>query len=72
MGRVVDHCFDVGGIVIELLGGDASIVVVKKLENDRDKWCYFSGDGFAKGGEVFGVDGLDYLLDEGSLEKQSL
>ena len=49
--------------------GDASIVVVKKLEDCWDEWCNFSGDGVAKGGNIFGVDGLDDLLDEGSFEK---
>ena len=69
MGRILDHCFDGGGLDVKFLGGDASIVVVKKLEDGRDDWCNFSGDGVAKGGEIFGVDSLDDLLDEGSFEK---
>ena len=64
MGRIVDHCFDGGGIVVNLLGGDASIVVVKKLEYYWYEWCNFSGDGVGKVGEIFGVDGLDDLFDE--------
>ena len=52
-----------------MLWGDASIVAVKKLEDGWDEWCNFSGDWVAKGGELFGVGGLDDLLDEGSSEK---
>ena len=29
----------------------------------------FSSDGVVKGGEIFGVDGLDDLLDEGSFDQ---
>ena len=50
-------------------GGDASIAVVKKLEDGRDEWCNLYGVGVAKGGKIFGVDGLDCLLYEGSFEK---
>ena len=64
MGRIVDHCFDGGGLVVNFMGGDESIVVVKKLEDGQDKWCDFSGDRVAKGGGIFGVDGLDDILDE--------
>ena len=49
--------------------GDTSVIVVKELKDGRDEWCNFSCDGVAKGGEIFGVDGLDDLLDEGSIEK---
>ena len=52
-----------------MLGGDTSVVVVKKREDSRDKWCNLSCDGVAKGGDIFGVDGIDDLLDEGSFEK---
>ena len=69
MVRILDHCFDDSGPVVNLLGGDASIVVVKKLEDGRDEWCNLYGDGVAKGGKIFGVDGLDDLLDKGSFEK---
>ena len=69
MGRIVDHCFDGGGFVVKLLGINASIVVVKKLKDGRDEWCDLSGDGVAKGGKIFVVDGLNDLLDEGLLEK---
>ena len=65
LGRIIDHCFDGGGIVVKLLQGDLSIVVVKKLEDSWDEWCNFSGDGVAKSGKIFRVDGLDDLLDEG-------
>ena len=68
MGPIVDHCFDGGGLFVKLLGGDASIFVVKKLEDGRDGWCNLSGDGVVKGGEIFGVNGLDDLLDEGSFK----
>ena len=69
LGLIVYHCFDGGGLVVKLLGGDLFVVVVKKLEDDWDEWCDLSGDGVAKAGELFGVDGLDDLLDEGSFEK---
>ena len=69
MGRIVDNFFNGGGLVVKLLGGDASIVVVKKIEDSWDEWCNFSGDGVAKAGEISGFDGLDDLLDEGSFEK---
>ena len=55
-----------------MLGGDASVIVVKELEDGWDKWCDLSRDGVAKGGKIFGVDGFDDLLDEGSLKKKSL
>ena len=42
---------------------------MKKLKDGWDEWCNFSGDGVAKGGEIFGVDGFDNMLDEGSFEK---
>ena len=52
-----------------MLGGETFIFVVNKLKDGRDEWCNFSGDGVAKGGEIFGIDGLDDLLDKGSFEK---
>ena len=52
-----------------MLWGDASIVVVHELKDGRDEWRNFSGDGVAKGGEIFGVDGLDDFLDEGSFKQ---
>ena len=51
------------------MGGDASIIVVEKLEDGRYEWCNFSGDGVAKGGKIFGFYGLNDLLDEVSFEK---
>ena len=60
---VINHCFDGGGIVVKLLGGDTSVIVVKELEDGRDEWCNFSCDGISKGGDLFGVNGLNYLLD---------
>ena len=42
---------------------------MQELKNGRDEWHNFSSDGVAKGGEIFGVDGLDYLLDEVSFEQ---
>ena len=48
---------------------DRNVVVVKKLEDGRDEWCKISGDRSAKGGKIFGVDGLKNMLDEGSFEK---
>ena len=72
LGRTVNHCFDGGGLVVKFLGDDMSVVVVKKLEDGRDEWCNFSGDGVAKGGKICGVNGLDDLLDEGSFEEYSL
>ena len=55
-----------------MLGGDASVIVVKLLEDGWDERCDFSCDGIDKGGEIFGVDGFDDFLDEGSLKKKSL
>ena len=65
----INNCFDGGGFVVKLLGGDTSVIIVKELEDGRDKWFNLSCDGVAKGGKIFGVDGLDDLLDECSLEK---
>ena len=69
LGWTVNHCFDGGGLVVKFLGNDMSVVVVKKLEDGQDEWCDLSGDGVAKGGKIFGVNGLDDLLDEGSFEE---
>ena len=52
-----------------MLRGDPSIVVVQELKDGQDEWHNLPGDGFVKGGEIFGVDGLDDLLNEGSFEK---
>ena len=60
---------DGGGLVVKLMGGDAFIVLAKKLEDGRDEWCNLSGDGVAKGSKIFGVDGLNDLLDESSFDK---
>ena len=46
-----------------------SIVVVQELKDGWDEWRNISGDGVAKGGKIFGVDGLNDLLDEGSFDK---
>ena len=59
MGRIVYHCFDGGVLVFSLIEGDAAIFFVKKLEDGQDEWCNLSGDDVEKGGEIFGVDGLD-------------
>ena len=40
-----------------------------ELKYGWDKWRNLSGDGAAKGGKIFGVDGLNDLLD-GGLFKQ--
>ena len=66
---IVDHFFDGSGLVVKLLGGDASIVVMKKLKDGQEKLCNLSGDRVTKGEEIFGVNGLDHLLDEGWFEK---
>ena len=68
MRWIINHCFDGGGFVVKLLGGDTSVIFVKKLEDGWDKWCNLSCGGVAKGREISGVDGLDDLLDEGSFE----
>ena len=52
-----------------MLGGDTSVIVVKKIEDGWDEWCNLSCDGVAKGGKTCGVDGLHDLLDEGSFEE---
>ena len=50
-----------------MLGGYASVIFVKILEDGWDERCYLSRDEVAKGVEIFGVDGFDDLLDYGSL-----
>ena len=55
-----------------MLGGDAAVIVVKVLEDGWDERRDLPRDGVAKVGEIFGVDGFDDLLDEGSLKKKSL
>ena len=42
---------------------------MQELKNGRDKWRNLSGDGVAKGSDIFGVDGLDNILDEGLFEQ---
>ena len=69
---VINHCFDGGGLVVKLLGGDASVIFVEVLEDGWDERCDFSRDGVSKGGNIFGVDGFYDLLDECSLKKKSL
>ena len=69
---VIDNCFDVGGLVVKLLGGDAAVIAVKVLEDSWDERRDLSRDGIAKGVAIFGVYGFDDLLDEGSLKKKSL
>ena len=54
------------------MGGDASIIFVKVLEDGWDGRCDLSRDRGAKGGEIFGVDGFDDFLYEGSLKKKSI
>ena len=63
MRWVINHCFDGGVIFVKLLGGDTYVIVVKKREDGRDEWYNLSCDRVAKGGKIFGVDGLDDLLD---------
>ena len=46
-----------------------SVLIVQELKGGWDEWHNLSGDGVANGGEIFGVDGLDDLLDEGSFEQ---
>ena len=46
-----------------------SVIFVKGLDDGWDEWCNLSCESVAKGGEIFGVDGLDDLLDEISFEK---
>ena len=60
---VINHCFDGGGLVVKVLGGDTFIIVVKVLEDGWDERCVLSRDGVAKGGEIVGVDGFDDFLD---------
>ena len=42
---------------------------MQELKDGQDEWCNFSGDGVAKGGEIFVVNGLNDLLDEGPFDK---
>ena len=37
---------------------------MQELKDGRDEWSNFSGDGVAKGGKIFGVDGPADFLDE--------
>ena len=69
---VIYHCFDGGGLVVKLLGGDAAVIFIKLLEDGWDERRDFSCDGVAKGSEIFVVNGFDDLLDEGYLKKKSL
>ena len=69
MGRIVNHYFDSGGLVVKFLGGDTSVVVVENFEDGRNEWCNLSGDGVSKGGKIFDVNGLDDMLDEGLFDK---
>ena len=69
MRWIINNYFDGGGFFVKLLGGDTSVIVVKELEDGRDEWYNLSCGGVAKGGKIFGVDGLDDLLDKGSFEK---
>ena len=69
MRQIVNHCFDGGGLVTKFLGGDTSVIVVKKMEDDWAEWCNFSCEGVSKGGKIFGIYVLDDLLDEGSFKK---
>ena len=34
---VIDHCFDGGGLVVKLLGGDEAVIVVKVLKDGWDE-----------------------------------
>ena len=69
LGWVVDHFLGGGGLFVKLLRGDTSIVVLEELKDGRDEWCNLSGDGVAKGSEIFGVDGLNDFSYEGSFKK---
>ena len=69
---VIDHCFDGGGLVVKLLGGDAAVIFVKVLKDGWDERRGFSCDRVVKGGKIFGVNGFDDFLDEGSLKKKIL
>ena len=42
---------------------------MEELKDSRDEWCNLSGDGVTKGGETFGVDSLNDLLNESLFEK---
>ena len=52
-----------------MLRGNAPVIIVQKINDGRDEWRDFSGDGIAKGGEVFGVYSFDNFLDDGSFEQ---
>ena len=42
---------------------------MKELKDGWDEWHNLSGDEVAKGGKIFGVDGLDDVLDEVSFDQ---
>ena len=42
---------------------------MQERKDGWDEWSNFSGDGVAKGGEIFVVDVLGDLLDEGSFKQ---
>ena len=49
-----------------------SVILVKALKDGWFEQCDFSREGVAKGDNIFGVDGFDDMLDEGSLKNKSL
>ena len=67
---VIYHCFDGGGLVVKLLGGDAAVIFIKLLEDGWDERRDLSRDRVVKGGEIFVVDDFDDFLDEGYLRRR--
>ena len=68
MGRIVGHRFYGSCLVFKLLRGNATVNIIQEVKDGRDEWRDLSGDGIAKGGEVFGVYSFDGFLDDGSFE----
>ena len=72
MGHILGHLFGDSCLVVKLLLVNAPIIIVQEIKDGRYEWSDFSGDGIAKGNEVFGVYSFDYYLDYGSFEEYDL
>ena len=66
---IVGHQFDGSCLVVKFLRGNVPVIIIQEIEDDRDKWRDFSGEGIAKGGKVFGVYSFDGLLDDFSFDQ---
>ena len=51
--------------MVELLRGNAPVIIVQKIKDGRDEWRDLSDDRIAKGGDVFGFYNFNDFLDDG-------